>query len=198
VSLDRVRKYYDRVAPYYDLTRLPFLLGRARVVSHLDLKPGHHVLEIGAGTGHNIRPILNKIGDGRLTLLDFSDRMLRKARSKFPSHGQVRYVASDASHFHLRTQFDRILFSYSLSLVPDPVSVLRTARKHLSQDGHISIVDFGPMAGWGPVCKAIRWWLDKHSVVALDQEIGDFLSEAPGSTVDYTNLGYTLLARITV
>jgi len=196
VAADSIRRYYDRAASTYDATRLPFLVGRQAGVDALGLQSGHRVLEIGAGTGYNIGPIVSAIGPGTLTLLDFSVGMLRRARRKSASSPQIRYVASDASRFRLRTQFDRILFSYSLSLMPDPLSVLRTACNHLTNKGIIVVVDFGPMPGWGPVRKAVRWWLGNHSVVPIYEDIHRYKDEAPALTVTLENLGYTLLAKI--
>lgn len=196
MTADSIRRYYDRAASTYDATRLPFLVGRQAGVEALGLLNGLQVLEIGAGTGYNIGPIVSAIGSGTLTLLDFSVGMLRRARQKSRSSSQIRYVASDANQFCLRTRFDRILFSYSLSLMPDPLSALRTARDHLADKGIIVVVDFGPMPGWGPVRKAVRWWLGNHSVVPIHEDIHRFKDEAPALTVTLENLGYTLLAKI--
>ena len=195
MAADPIRRYYDRTAPYYDPTRLPFLLGRQAGVDALGLRKGLHVLEIGAGTGHNIGPIVSAIGTGTLTLLDFSVGMLRRARQKFPSR-TLRCVASNADRFCLRARFDRILFSYSLSLMPDPLSSLRTACDHLTHKGIIVVVDFGPMSGWGPARSAVRWWLSRHSVTPIHEDIVRFKAEAPALTVALDYLGYTLLAKI--
>jgi S-adenosylmethionine-diacylgycerolhomoserine-N-methlytransferase len=188
-----VRAYYDRAALYYDLSRLPFLLGRRAGVRALDLQPGHRVLEIGAGTGHNITSILSAIGTGSLTLLDFSVGMLRRARNKF-SQPSVRYLASDARHMALSGTFDRILFSYSLSLIPDPVAAIQAALPHLSTNGSIVVADFGPMSGWGPARRGIRWWLDKHAV----KPVHSLLASIPGTvtTSHACHLGYSSITRI--
>ena len=196
---DPIRRYYDRTASYYDTTRLPLLIGRRAGVHALDLRKGHHVLELGAGTGYNAGSVVSAIGTGTFTLLDFSVNMLHRARRKRLSQSQqakIRYVACDATRFCLRSQFDRILFSYSLSFMPDPLSVLRTARDHLAAEGHIVVVDFGPMSGWGPLGTAVQWFLDRHSVAPIYKDIHRFRAEAPDLTLAIDHLGYTFLAKI--
>ena len=195
MTTDRIRQYYDRTARLYDLTRLPFLPGRRVGVEALDVQDRHRVLEIGAGTGHNAAPILARIGSGSLTLLDLSAGMLETARRKRPAGAAIRYVASDACNIPLTTTYDRILFSYSLSLMPDPSGILETTRRLLKPNGAIVVVDFGPMSGWGPARSLARWWLSKHSVRPLHPDLIP-LQSAGLCTIQYLHLGYTLLATI--
>ena len=85
-------KQYERIAASYDRTiRLMALLldiwePRARrrdLIAPLELEPGHCVLEVGAGTGSNMRIIAEQIGkDGKLFALDLSPGMLAVAREK--------------------------------------------------------------------------------------------------------------------
>ncbi len=49
--------------------RLFFLLGRRNAVDLLDLSDGHDVLEISAGTGHNLPLIASRISGGTLACL---------------------------------------------------------------------------------------------------------------------------------
>ena len=51
----QTRKFYDRIAPFYDIlserTEWPV---RQRALAALEPRPGERILEIGAGTGHNL------------------------------------------------------------------------------------------------------------------------------------------------
>lgn len=192
MSVDRIRRYYDRTAPVYDLTRRPFLLGRDLGVAALDLTPGLSVAEIGAGTGRNLRPILDGIGRGTLALVDISTPMLRRARARLRDGDRVLTVAADARAFPFSGRFDRVLFSYSLSLLPDPPGILRAARALLNPGGCVAVVDFGPMARWGPARGVIRAWLALHSV----RPVLEHLEAVPGADLSTCHGGYTILARI--
>lgn len=189
-----IRAYYDRTAPYYDLTRRPFLLGRRAAIRLLDLAPGQDVLEIGAGTGHNLQPIATRIRGGRLTLLDFSVDSLRIARGKASPEHRVHTVACDAEHLPLTGRFDRILFAYSLSLMSRPLEILAHARTYLKPTGRLVVADFGPMRRWGPARKLVHWWLSLHDVRPLSPALREFASRHGDSHIETIHLGYTLLA----
>jgi S-adenosylmethionine-diacylgycerolhomoserine-N-methlytransferase len=56
--------------------------------------------------------------------------------------------------------FDRIIFSYSLSMIPDWKQALSAAEAALAPGGRIEIVDFGDFAGLPrPVARLLRGWL---------------------------------------
>ncbi len=121
--------------------------------------------------------------------------MLQQARLKIPPDTTIHCIASDARQICTSAPFDRILLSYSLSLMPDPLRVLQTAYDHLIQGGVLVIADFGAMARWGLLGNVISWWIGKHSVRPACPEIRRFALRHPGTLYD-VHLGYTLLARI--
>jgi S-adenosylmethionine-diacylgycerolhomoserine-N-methlytransferase len=56
--------------------------------------------------------------------------------------------------------FDAIVFSYSLSMIPDWKRALRAATAALAADGMLHIVDFGDLKGLGRLVEALlRFWL---------------------------------------
>jgi S-adenosylmethionine-diacylgycerolhomoserine-N-methlytransferase len=56
-AADRMNGIYRYQRHIYDATRKWFLLGRGRLISRLDIAPGSRVLEVGCGTGRNLRAI---------------------------------------------------------------------------------------------------------------------------------------------
>jgi len=163
-----VERFYRRQAGIYDRTRWLFLRGRTRAVQALALEPGCRVLEIGCGTGSNFAAILSRLGpeSGSLTGLDLTTDMLQRARRKATALGarRVDLVRGDAVRFTLPRKFDRLLFAYSLSLIPDADAAVARGLEHLRPGGRLAVVDFGQFERWGILARGIRAWLRLHHV----------------------------------
>lgn len=134
----------------YDVTRRYYLLGRDRLVQNLAPPPGGRVLEIACGTGRNLARI-NRVYPGRVLFgLDISQEMLRSARAKLGA--QATLVQADACDFDAEALFgsggfDRVLLSYSLSMIPDWERALRLAAAQVRPGGALHVVDFGDQTG---------------------------------------------------
>ena len=157
----------------YDLTRKYYLLGRDQLIAEMDVPDGGTVLEVGCGTGRNLAKIARKWPEARLYGLDISEEMLKSATLNLRRAGCVDRTElgqADAAHFDAlalfsRARFDRIMFSYTLSMIPDWQGALRQAATLLSTQGSIHIVDFGTQDGlpdW--FRQALLAWLVKFHV----------------------------------
>lgn len=168
-TFDPVQGFYRFHAPIYDLTRWMFLFRRNAAIRAMELEPHHKVLEIGCGTGLNfprVAPQLDPQQDGILVGLDFSEAMLERARRRVASRGwtHVACVQGDASTMQLQRRFDRILFSYSIAMIPDWRGALDRAREHLAIDGCLVVLEFGRFDGWPIVGGLARTWLRLNHV----------------------------------
>lgn len=162
---ERVRRTYDRVAGRYDGALALFgLLGyrteayRRRAVEALGLRPGHTVVDLGCGTGKNL-PLLAEAGgaSGRVVGVDFSASMLSEARARAERLGleQVELVRADAATFAFPEPLDRVLATFSLSMMAEPEGVIARAAHALGPDGRLSVLDFLVPPSWpGPVRRA--------------------------------------------
>ena len=163
--MDRI---YRRQRYVYDFTRKYYLFGRDRLIDQLDLKPGARVLEVGCGTARNLVRIGEKYPHARLFGLDASSAMLATAQSALRAAGLaeraklIQAYAEDLSPalFAESAAFEAILFSYSLSMIPDWKAALRAALSALAPHGRLHIVDFGDLKGlsW-PLESLLRRWL---------------------------------------
>ncbi len=163
-----VQRFYRFHASVYDATRWMFLRGRRAATAMLELQPHHQVLEVGCGTGLNFRLILPHLDPnrGRLVGMDFSKDMLVRARQRVKQAGwsNVELVESDAAEIQWPDRFDAILYSYSLSMIPDWSRSLRSASDHLVNGGRLVVLDFGTFHGWGPLGALARGWLKWNHV----------------------------------
>jgi len=135
---DLVERLYARLAAVYDRIFGPVLhAGRGQAMRELPLSPGSEILEVGIGTGltATLYP-----SDCRVIGIDLSEPMLRKAARHIESHGRrnIRLWRMDASQLAFPDEsFDVVYAAYVVSVVPDPVAVLREMRRVCRPGGHI-------------------------------------------------------------
>lgn len=156
----------------YDATRKYFLFGRDTLIAGLKLGGGAAVLEVACGTGRNLAMIRRCWAGCELHGLDISAEMLKSARAKLGSEAGL--ACGDATRFDAqalfgRAQFDRVVISYALSMIPDWRGTLAQALTLLAPGGSLHVVDFGDLKG---LRLALRGWL-KHFHVTPREGLTD-------------------------
>ncbi|MFN3863329.1 MAG: class I SAM-dependent methyltransferase [Erythrobacter sp.] len=152
----------------YDFTRKYYLFGRDTLIAGLDAQPGARVLEVACGTGRNLARISKAWPGVRLFGLDISAEMLKSARATLGE--AARLGEGDACTFDPgallgEPAFERIVLSYSLSMIPDWEGALDHAASLLAPRGTLHIVDFGDLAGLpAPLAAGLRGWLARFHV----------------------------------
>jgi len=147
----------------YDATRKYFLFGRDRLIGELDCQPHHAVLEVGCGTGRNLHRIGQRWPGVSLHGLDISREMLASASARLGA--SARLAQGDATGFDPaplfgRENFDRVVLSFSLSMIPAWQAALEQAMRVLAPGGALHVVDFGDAAGLpAPLRAGLRAWL---------------------------------------
>ena len=170
--LDRMERMYRPQRLIYDLTRKYYLVGRDRLIAELVLRHRDVVIDIGCGTGRTLAAIAQRQPSARLYGLDAANVMLettaeRFAKAGLDAPGLARGTAEtlDPEALFGVPAADHIIFSYSLSMMDDPVLALHRAVASLAPEGQLHIVDFGPMDGLPrPLAAAMRAWLARFGV----------------------------------
>ncbi|MEM9761190.1 MAG: class I SAM-dependent methyltransferase [Pseudomonadota bacterium] len=190
---------YRRQRHIYDATRKFFLLGRDRLIRDLSPGPGARVLEIGCGTGRNLVLAARRYPQAHFFGLDISAEMLTTARHKIERSGLADRVAlneADATAVDPRALFDvggfdRVFFSYTLSMVPDWEAALARALEATAPGGVLHIVDFGQQREMPRVIHAVltRWLALFHveSRRDLGEGIAAECAKLGGCTVQFTS-----------
>ncbi len=132
----------------YDATRKYYLFGRDRALGGLLARPWDSLIEVGVGTGRNLRKLHRQRPSAAYGGIEPCDEMRRHAQPRVPWARLVDAFAEEVDYASvLGRPPDRILFSYSLSMVGDPEGALRRAVEALAPSGEVVVVDFGGMAG---------------------------------------------------
>lgn len=163
----QVKRAYKLYAPAYDFVfDWIFHPGREAAIQLLGAERGHHILEVGIGTGLNL-PLYPR--HCRITGIDLSEEMLEKAEEKVAELGlgNVTLRAMDATVMDFaEDSFDAALATYTISAVPDPVGVLREMRRVVKAGGSLVLLNHfrserrvvGQLEDLvAPVCTRLGW-----------------------------------------
>ncbi|RPI10832.1 MAG: methyltransferase domain-containing protein [Zetaproteobacteria bacterium] len=165
MDYETIKRAYAVLSPVYDfLFDKVFYPGRVAAIDLLEIEPGSRVLEVGVGTGLNL-PLYPR--DCDVTGVDISAEMLRKAEERVRTLGMTRtkLMLMDGSQLAFpENSFDRVIATYVISAVPDPVKTLLEMRRVCKPSGHLIILNHfkseNPIIGLfekllAPVCTKI-------------------------------------------
>ena len=191
---DFLNRYYKWVRPVYDITRKYYLLGRDRVLDDLGGEDWQSLVEIGPGTGRNLRKLLQRKPDATVGGVEPCDEMLDHARQRLPRARLIHGFAETTDYRELLGRpIDRVLFSYSLSMIGEKDGALDAAIDALAPGGEVVVVDFADLTGLpGLAGRGLRRWLEAFHVTPLDPS--PILER--GGTVTYGPARYYLIGRI--
>ena len=137
-----VRARYDRIAAIYDFIERPMERGsfsrwRKRLWAEVN---GPRILEVGVGTGKNFAYYPK---DAEITAVDFSPRMLERARRRAKQEGvQVDLRLMDVQHLEFPDKtFDSVVGSFVFCSVPDPIKGLQELRRVTKPEGKIVLLE---------------------------------------------------------
>lgn len=166
-------RLYRTQRHFYDFTRKYYLFGRDMLLAGLNVPDGGRALEIGCGTGRNLVKAARKNPQALFYGVDISREMLLSA-SAAAHRARVGFRVitelGDAETFDACTKFrlkgfDRVFFSYCLSMVPGWRLAMALAVTQMSDKGSLHIVDFGQMEKWPRFARsAMRRWLASFHV----------------------------------
>jgi ubiquinone/menaquinone biosynthesis C-methylase UbiE len=158
------RDGYDQWASSYDDEGNPLLaLEEPEADKALGDVDGLDVLDAGTGTGRHALRLAAR--GARVTAIDFSDRMLAKARSK-DGADSVRFENHDVTQRlpYADASFDRVLSALVLEHVADVTGFLRELGRVTRPDGRIVVTAMHPAMFLRGVSARFR-----------DEETGEFL-----------------------
>jgi S-adenosylmethionine-diacylgycerolhomoserine-N-methlytransferase len=166
-AFDAMDRMYRMQRYFYDLTRKYYLLGRDRLLREMHVRSGERILEVGCGTARNLIILSRNSPGAKLFGLDASSAMLETAATKANAAGAEitlkTALADDFTFdetFELEEKFDKVFFSYSISMIPPWRESILNAIENLKPGGELFIVDFYDQKALPtPFRKALQRWL---------------------------------------
>ena len=139
---DIIRKRYDRIAPYFEMMEammegLFFKSWRKKLWSKVE---GHHILEVGVGTGKNFEYYPPGT---RVTAIDFSPAMLKQASQKKAQ----KAVKVDLDLMDIQSlafadnSFDTVIASFVFCSVPQPLKGLKELHRVCKPGGQVLLLE---------------------------------------------------------
>jgi demethylmenaquinone methyltransferase/2-methoxy-6-polyprenyl-1,4-benzoquinol methylase len=158
LSPDGVRAMFDRIAPVYDAMNRIMSAGLdqrwRRLAAQAVVRPGDRVLDACCGTG-DLALAAERAG-GRVTGLDFSERMLERARRK---SGTIDWVQGDLLELPFGDgSFDAATVGFGVRNVADLPRALAELRRTLGSGGRVAILEITRPSG--ALAPFYRLWFD--------------------------------------
>ena len=139
---DIIRKRYDRIAPYFEMMEammegLFFKSWRKNLWSRVE---GHHILEVGVGTGKNFEYYPPGT---RVTAIDFSPAMLKQASQKKAQKAvKVDLDLMDIQSLAFAdSSFDTVIASFVFCSVPQPLKGLKELHRVCKPGGQVLLLE---------------------------------------------------------
>jgi len=158
LSPDGVRSMFDRIAPVYDVMNRVFTMGLdghwRRLAAAGAVRPGDRVLDAACGTGD--LALADRKAGGEVTGLDFSERMLERARQK---SDQVQWVQGDVLALPFGdASFDAATIGFGIRNVDDLDAGLRELARVVRPGGRLAVLEITRPTG--VLRPFFRLWFD--------------------------------------
>lgn len=142
LSKEEIRERYDSFSKWYNLLEIftNVLIGKYR--RGLLKKAQGKVLEVGIGTGANLRYYNS---DCRITGIDLSKEMLKKAERKAKKLGKdIALEEGDVENLPFRAgEFDCVVDTLGLCTYPTPIRALKEMKRVCKKNGKILLLEHG-------------------------------------------------------
>lgn len=116
------------------------------ILSALDLSGGEKILDVGTGTGILIPFYMKYLPSGTITAIDFSEKMIEIASSKFPRETcpQVEFIISDVYDLKYSSKFDIVMCYSCFPHFKDKPLAISILKKTLKKKGKLVIAHSDP------------------------------------------------------
>ena len=149
---------FDRISGVYDFMNHAMTVGLdrrwRRLAAEAVVRPGDRVLDACCGTGD--LALADERAGGQVTGLDFSERMIKRAREKSQT---IEWVIGDATALPFKDgSFDAVTVGFGIRNVPDLEAGLRELARVLRPGGRIACLEITRPEGL--VRPFFRVWFD--------------------------------------
>jgi len=150
------RERYNKTAPLYNFMEWPteLLVYKKWRRSFFQQVAGPRVLEIGVGTGRNIKHYPAQF---RFVGIDLSEGMLQKAAANCAPNSRLLQMDAERLGFG-DNSFDTVIGTFVFCSIPHPETALQEIRRVLKPDGRLLLMEHVL-----PEKRILRWFFAKTS-----------------------------------
>lgn len=143
-----LKKLFSITAPKYQLATRALSLGRdaawkKMLINNLPIDSSLHCVDIACGTGDLCFLLADRYSKGKVTGIDFNQKMLTIARHNNPYHN-IEFVEADMCDLQTisSASIDVVTGGYALRNAPDLERFLLEVARILKKDGVVSFLEF--------------------------------------------------------
>ncbi len=158
---------YDMILKAYKALGVNLKKWRENAFARLPELSSPRILDVAVGTGVNLPYLIEKYPSySKIIGIDYTPEMLLRARKRVRDGGwrNIELILGDARHLseHITENFDLIISTYSLSIIPDSPLVLEEISKVLKPQGYLMLLDCQKFTGLLSVFNPMAIWLSKQ------------------------------------
>ncbi|MGB9636332.1 MAG: class I SAM-dependent methyltransferase [Thermoplasmata archaeon] len=193
---EKVRKRYDRWSSVYDIFDLGGVTYEKRfAVDMLNIKGNEQILDFGTGTGAILPYIASKLTTGKIYAVDFSQKMVEKARARVKKHRieeKVEVRLDDCENLSFAdSTFDCVIATYTFTSLPNPQKGAGEMARVLKLGGYFSVLETGRPKKWYLLP---HYWLIKPTArifgyTYIDRDVSAILMDAGFDIVNVYRFG---------
>ncbi len=165
-----IKRIYSNYSNFYDLIFKKFFVPRQEyVINQMGIQPDEKILDVGVGTGLSL-PLYPTYC--HVTGIDLSAQMLNKAHKKVKKHDLKNITLKQMDAMELQFEdntFDKVLASFVISVVPDPVRVIAEMKRVCKNNCNLILINHFQSNNKimakiedmvNPICRKIGWRTD--------------------------------------
>jgi len=162
---EETKAFYNKIAKVYDaLAEHSEAPVRKAGLEMLNAQEGHHVLEIGFGTGHSMIDLARSVDfSGKVFGIDLSEKMVEIAQKRAGDEGldeRIELSCGDALHLPYESEsLDGVFMSFTLELfdTSEIPLVLDECKRVLKPGGRIIVIGMSRVLPEGVITEIFEW-----------------------------------------
>ena len=135
------KKFFNEKAEIWDEITVHNLEKVQYITEMLGIHGDDRILDVGTGTGIMIPFYERYLVNGRVVAVDYSEKMIEVARSKYPEkeHPKISYIVSDVYDLKYDSDFDIVVCYSCFPHLVDQTLALKILSKALKKGGRLVI-----------------------------------------------------------